>query len=91
MLDLAVIGQDNALFRLCDPHEECGHLVVLRLRPAVERVIVALGAPGAGAHQRLCRQLHLQLRIRLSPQEIGCSEFSAVADRRQYLPDHRTE
>ena len=54
-----------------DPREEGGEAVVVVLRPALERVVVALGALDPDAQEELGRRLDRVLRVAADPVVVG--------------------
>ena len=67
--------------------EEGGHLVVLVLGPALERVVVALGADHPHAHEELGRRLHRLLRIAGGAEVAGGRLIEGTAGGRDQFAD----
>src|SRR5258707_5814380 len=71
---------------LLHPREEGGHAVVIVLRPALERMVVALGALHADAEEQLSRRLGQVLRHPHAVRQVPRSEeHTSELQSRQYL------
>ena len=80
-----LVGQVALL--LADPGEEGGEAVVVVLRPALERVVVALGALDADAEEELGGRLDRVLRVAADPVVVGRRVLEGRAVGREQLAD----
>ena len=83
--DDLVVGQ--AALLAADLREEGGEAVVVVLGPALERVVVALGALDADAEEELGRRLDRALRVAADPVVVGRRVREGRAVGRQQLAD----
>ncbi len=71
-----------------DPREHSRPIVVILLRPAVERVVVALRAPKPHSQKHASRRLGPHVRVAMRPIEVGRWHVVRASPRRQQFAYH---